>query len=181
MNGVEKDRVDEHVEQAVREMPFIDAEVEGAVSRVCKMTRYLDKSMGETLSAYDMTEGEYRVLIKIRLSGPEHHMSPGDLSRDLMVSTGAMTNRLDRMEEAGLVVRKRDPDDRRGVLVELTDVGRKVLGEALGEQAAKEIDLLSVLNPREQITLNRLLRKLMRSFEQKMGPPPRRRPEPDAI
>ncbi|HEY1330458.1 MAG TPA: MarR family transcriptional regulator [Actinomycetota bacterium] len=172
---MEEDVIDRHCKLAIHELPSIDPQVEGVVSRIAKLDRYLDRSMAETLSAYDLTDGEYRVLLQLRL-GADRERSPGDLSRSLLVSTGAMTNRLDRMEEAGLVVRKPDPRDRRGILVALTDTGTKLIEEAVGEQAAKEIELLTPLTLAEKKSLNGLLRKLMLSFEAKMGPPPKRTP-----
>ena len=91
--------------------------------------------------------------------------SPGELSSGLEVSTGAMTNRLDRLEEAGLIRRVRDPDDRRGVKIELTDAGKRVWTDSTSAQARKEALVASALTKREQTQLNSLLRKLMLEFE----------------
>ena len=92
-------------------------------------------------------------------------MSAGDLSRMLALSSGAMTNRLDRLETAGLIRRVPDPRDRRGVLVELTAQGKERIDAAVIDQAAKEIDSLSVLTAKERTTLNNLLRKVLSSLE----------------
>lgn len=86
-----------------------------------------------------------------------------------------MTNRLDRLEERGLVVRRPDPRDRRGILVELTPRGQDVLVAAVGEQAAKEAKLVDVLDGEDRERTNELLRKLLIHFEELMGPPPRHR------
>ena len=169
------DRVDEHVEQAIREFPEIDPSVEAIVSRIDKLSRYLNKSMSESLARHELTEGEYKVLVKLRLAGDPQRLSPGELSEMLMLSTGAMTNRLDRLEERDLVVRKPDPHDRRGILVELTSSGRELLAAAVREQAAKEIRLVEVLDGDERERTNELLRKLLIHFEELMGPPPRHR------
>ena len=91
--------------------------------------------------------------------------SPGELSSRLEVSTGAMTNRLDRLEEAGLIRRVRDPDDRRGVKIELTDAGKRVWTDSTSAQARKEALVASALTKREQTQLNSLLRKLMLELE----------------
>jgi DNA-binding MarR family transcriptional regulator len=88
-----------------------------------------------------------------------------------MLSSGATTNRLDRLENAGLVRRVPDPRDRRGVLVELTPVGEKQIDSAVTQQAAKEIDLLSGLAPGELTTLNQLLRTLLSTIEARPGTP----------
>ena len=174
-----RDLVDDHVERAVREMPATDPAVEAILARIDKLDRYLDKSMSEMLARYALTEGEYKVLVKLRLAGAPYQLSPGELSDQLMLSTGAMTNRLDRLEEDGLVARLPEPRDRRGVLVELTPSGHERLVAAVEEQAAKEIGLLDVLDEGEKAELNHLLRKLMLRFESVMGPPPRRRDRPE--
>jgi DNA-binding MarR family transcriptional regulator len=92
-------------------------------------------------------------------------MTPGTLSSKLELSTGAMTNRLDRLESAGLVRRERDPDDRRSVIVHLTDRGAELMNEAITAQAKEESRVMSALKPEEQRRLNQLLRKLMLVFE----------------
>jgi DNA-binding MarR family transcriptional regulator len=92
-------------------------------------------------------------------------MSAGDLSRALLLSSGAMTNRVDRLETAGLVRRVPDPKDRRGVLVELTERGVELIEGAVTEQAAKEADVLGVLSPKDLGALNDLLRKVLSSLE----------------
>ena len=169
------DRVDDHIDQAIREFPEIDPSVEAIVSRIDKLSRYLNKSTAESLARHELTEGEYKVLVKLRLAGDPYRLSPGELSQMLLLSTGAMTNRLDRLEEGGLVVRRPDPRDRRGILVELTSRGQDVLVAAVGEQAAKEAKLVEVLDGDERERTNELLRKLLIHFEELMGPPPRHR------
>lgn len=165
--------VDGHVDQAIREFPEIDASVEAIVSRIDKLSRYLNRGMAESLARHELTEGEYKVLVKLRLAGDPYRLSPGELSQMLLLSTGAMTNRLDRLEEGGLVVRRPDPRDRRGILVELTSRGQDVLVAAVREQAAKEAKLVEVLDGDERERTNELLRKLLIHFEELMGPPPR--------
>jgi DNA-binding MarR family transcriptional regulator len=160
-----RDHVDEHIERVVKALPQIDPDVEGIVSRVEKLEHYLSRSMAETLGDAGLGEGEYRVLVRLMLAGPPHMLSPGELSRELLITTGGMTNRLDRMERAGLLTRAPDPRDRRGVVVELTPFGRERLDAAVAVQAQKEIDLTKALTPREQKTMNRLLRKLVIQFE----------------
>jgi DNA-binding MarR family transcriptional regulator len=169
------DRVDDHVDQAIREFPEIDPSVEAIVSRIDKLSRYLNRSMSESLARHELTEGEYKVLVKLRLAGEPHRLSPGELSQMLLLSTGAMTNRLDRLEERDLIVRRPDPRDRRGILVELTSRGQEVLVAAVGEQAAKEATLVEVLDGEDRERMNELLRKLLIHFEELMGPPPRHR------
>jgi DNA-binding MarR family transcriptional regulator len=169
------DGIDAHVEAAVREFPEIEPAVEGIVSRIEKLSRYLEKSGTDSLARHDLAGGEYKVLVKLRLAGAPYRLSPTDLSNELMLSSGAMTNRLDRLEERGLVARKPDLRDRRSILVELTDRGADVLASSVREQAALEARLVGDLSPAEQERLNDLLRSLMRNFQDVLGPPPRHR------
>jgi DNA-binding MarR family transcriptional regulator len=170
------DGIDKHVEAAVREFPEIEPHVEGIVSRIEKLSRYLEKSGSDSLARHDLNGGEYRVLVKLRLAGAPYRLSPTDLSHDLMVSSGAMTNRLDRLEERDLVVRRPDPRDRRSITVELTDHGAELLAASVREQAELESRLIGGITTDEQVQLNDLLRKLSLHFQDLLGPPPRHRP-----
>ena len=143
----------------------IDPLVEGAVSRMSTISKHLARAFDQTLADYGLNHGEYRLLLRLATRSADNRMSAGDLSRALTLSSGAMTNRLDRLETAGLIRRVADPRDRRGVLVELTENGRRQIDAAVTEQAAKEIDSLAVLKPRELSTLNDLLRKVLVSLE----------------
>jgi DNA-binding MarR family transcriptional regulator len=143
----------------------IHPEVEGVVDRVAAIDKHVSKAFDETLAGHGLTHGEYKLLLRLVTRSAERRMSAGDLSRALLLSSGAMTNRLDRMEAAGLVRRVPDPNDRRGVLVEITELGERQIDEAVTEQAAKEIDVLSVLTPKELTALNGLLRKVLSSLE----------------
>ena len=102
---------------------------------------------------------------RLRRSGAPYRRSPGWLAEHLSLSSGAMTNRLDRLEEAGLVRRLPDPDDRRALKVELTDEGHQVWRDAIGAQAIKEASIASELDAEEKQQLTVLLRRLMLYFE----------------
>ncbi|HEX5949403.1 MAG TPA: MarR family transcriptional regulator, partial [Actinomycetota bacterium] len=141
--------------------PSIDPEVEAAVDRIWKLSKHLDRLWDSTAARFGLHQsGEYKVLLKLRRA-PGHQMTPGQLSSKLVLSTGAMTNRLDRLESAGLVRRERDPDDRRSVIVRLTERGEALLNDAIVAQAKEESRVMSALEPAEQRRLNQLLRKLM--------------------
>lgn len=143
----------------------IDPEVEGVVSRVSAINKHVSRVFDETLEGHGLNHGEYRLLLRLTTRTHDNRMSAGELSRALMLSSGAMTNRLDRLENAGLIRRVPDPRDRRGILVELTDRGAAQIDAAVTEQAAKEIDVMSALTPRELSKLNQLLRKILVSLE----------------
>ena len=140
------DSIDACTVDIIERYPQIDPQVEGVVSRMSAIGKHLSRAFDQTLADYGLNHGEYRLLLRLATRAADNRMSAGDLSRALTLSSGAMTNRLDRLETAGLVRRVADPRDRRGVLVELTDAGRKQIDAAVIEQAAKEIDLLAVLS-----------------------------------
>jgi DNA-binding MarR family transcriptional regulator len=110
--------------------------------------------------------GEFKLLIKLRSSEAEA-VSAGDLADMLDLSTGAMTNRLDGLEEEGYVTRRRGTEDRRSVLVEITDAGREILGKAVAAQGEEERSLLQALEPAERETLNALLRRVVLAIEER--------------
>jgi DNA-binding MarR family transcriptional regulator len=161
----EQDHVDRFIERFGERLPPMDLVVEGIVDRIGGLNRRLNREMDETLAAFGLNRGEWKVLGALWRGGEPHRLSPGELARVEELSTGAMTNRLDQLEAAGLVRRLPDPDDRRSIQVELTDKGRQTWEKAVAAQAEKEAAFASALNEREKEQLTRLLRKLMLWFE----------------
>jgi DNA-binding MarR family transcriptional regulator len=159
------DSVDFCTTDVTAHYPQIDPEVEGVVSRMSTIGSHLKRTFDDTVSDYGLNHGEYRLLLRLSTRTKDHRMSAGDLSRMLALSSGAMTNRLDRLEKAGLIRRVPDPRDRRGVLVQLTEQGKERIDAAVIDQAAKEIDSLSALTAKERTTLNQLLRKVLAAIE----------------
>jgi DNA-binding MarR family transcriptional regulator len=157
------DPVTEHVRWAVVNWPQIDPEVEGIVARVEKIQRYLQAAFRTSLGEAGLTKEEWKVLMALHDSVRSH----GWLCRDLDVSTGAMTNRLDKLERRGLIRRGPDPQDRRGVLLELTADGQARLEEYIDAGSARERELLDDLTLTEKQELNRLLSKLLASLQTK--------------
>ncbi|HET7530445.1 MAG TPA: MarR family transcriptional regulator [Mycobacteriales bacterium] len=145
--------------------PQIDPQVEGVVSRMSAIHKQISRAFDDTLATHGLNHGEYRLLLRLTSRSGDDRMTAGELSRALMLSSGAMTNRLDRLEAAGLIERVRDPRDRRGVLIALTDAGKTTIDRAVTEQAAKEIDVMSALDAGELGQLNALLRKVLSSLE----------------
>jgi DNA-binding MarR family transcriptional regulator len=161
----EEDHVDRFL--AEHELPGVDLEVEGIVDRINGLNRRLHKMLDETLAEFGLTHGEWKVLNHLQGAGPPYRRSAGKLAERAELSSGAMTNRLDRLEQAGLVRRLRDPDDRRGVKVELTEMGLKVWEDALRTGAAQEALVAGALSKDEKGQLNALLRRLMLEFERR--------------
>ncbi|MGZ8693295.1 MAG: MarR family winged helix-turn-helix transcriptional regulator [Gaiellaceae bacterium] len=163
----QEDSVDRVVAQWAPQLPdTVDLEVEALVQRVQKLNRFLRRRMDETLADVGLGWSEWSVLGQLRLGGEPYRSSPGQLAKHEELSSGAMTNRLDRLAERGLIRRLPDPDDRRGVLVELTDAGHKAWLESVDAQAAKEAELAQALTKKEREALNGLLRKAILSFEE---------------
>jgi DNA-binding MarR family transcriptional regulator len=154
-------RLDPHVRLALATWPQIDPAVEGIVTRIAKASRQLDAEMRASLAHVGLTKEEFKVLMDLH-AGPQTH---GSLCRHLEVSTGAMTNRLDKLERAGLVSRSQDPNDRRGVLLTLTPAGAARLDAYIDRGAHRERQLLEGLTAADKRRLNELLTKLVDSLD----------------
>jgi DNA-binding MarR family transcriptional regulator len=160
---LQRDHVDQFLER-LDGIPGLDFEVEGIVDRINSLRMKFRRALEETLSEHGLTWPEWKVLGSLVL-GEGDCDSPGELANALEVSSGAMTNRLDRLEQNGYVRRARDPKDRRGVKIELTDAGRRAWTESTSAGARKEALVAAALTKSEQRQLNGLLRKLMLQFE----------------
>jgi DNA-binding MarR family transcriptional regulator len=172
----QRDPIDEKLEVWLREIPDLDASTEGIVDRIGVIQKYLRRTHDETLEQFGLTWGEVKVLSSLRYGGPPYRSTPGRLGTQLGLSSGAVTARLDKMEDAGLIRRLPDPADRRGVLIELTDRGRELWEQSVAVQAEKEATVAAALTRNEQDQLNHLLRRLVLAFAEEHGPLAKRRP-----
>lgn len=175
--NTDRDEIDRWLETSLPLFPSLHPETEAAVDRMCWVVKHIDQVADHTVGAYDLNVGEFKLLLKLR-KHPEGRMTAGELATKLRISSSAMTNRLDRLEESGYVTRRRDTDDRRTVVVELTPSGIETLSKAVAAQGVEERDLLGVLTPEEQRTLNALLRKLTLEVERRTPTGHGRRPGP---
>lgn len=144
--------------------PELDMEPYQVTARISRVGQHVARRQEETFGRFGLNRGEVGVLSALRVSGPDR-LSPTQLFRGLMLSSAGMTSRLDRLERRGFVRRSPDPDDRRGVLIELTDEGKAVLDEAVAANTKLERELLAGLEERETEQLGVLLRKLLRGLE----------------
>ena len=169
------DPVTEHVRWAVATWPQIDAEVEGIVARVEKVHRHFQEAFRASLGEAGLTKEEWKVLMALHGRVRSH----GWLCQELDVSTGAMTNRLDKLERRGLIRRAPDPHDRRGVLLKLTETGESQLEGYVDAGARRERELVDDLTVAERQDLNRLMSKLLASLQTKNAgrASPRKRPQ----
>lgn len=147
------------------EVPGVDLEIEAAVQRINWIFRRIRRRMDETLGDHHLSYEEWGLLGHLKRPGPPYTSTPGKLAEMQGLSSGAMTNRLDRLEEAGLIRRRPDQNDRRSFQVELTDSGHEVWLDTVHAQAAKEAAIGAALNERELAQLNNLLRKVLSGFE----------------
>jgi DNA-binding MarR family transcriptional regulator len=133
------------------------------LQRISRVYLLQSASFAAVFDRFGITFGEFEVLAALLRSGPPHQMSPSDLVGAVVLSSGAMTNRIDRVEALGLVERLPDPTDRRGTLVALTGEGERTVDAAVVAHLANEERLVSVLSPTERRTVAQLLRKLLLS------------------
>ena len=160
----EHDNLDDQLTIWTREIPNLDRLTEGIVERIQKLARFFDVTMANTLEEYELAARTYKMLGRLRYQGPPYRLSAGQLAESMGLSSGAMTNRLDRLEESGMVRRLDDPNDRRAVLVEPTEAGHAAWDRAIRAQADREALIASVLTEEEKEALHSLLRKLMMAF-----------------
>jgi DNA-binding MarR family transcriptional regulator len=153
----EQDAVDRIAGQWNAVRPDVDISPVGIVGRVSRLSRLVDRRLAVNFARFGIESWMYDVLATLRRSGEPYELTAGDLVRQSMVTTGAITNRIDRLEARGLVERART-DDRRKVIVRLTPTGRDLVDQVVGDHLATEREILAGLSPRQQRELAHLLR-----------------------
>jgi DNA-binding MarR family transcriptional regulator len=161
----EPDEVDGLVAAWRRERPDLDVAPMEVLSRVTRLAYRLDRHRADAFGAHGLEAYEFDVLAALRRSGEPFSLSPGQLVRETLVTSGTMTNRIDRLAARGLVEREDHPDDRRGVLVRLTDAGRARVDAALADLLAAEQSILASLSGTDQDQLVGILRRLLSSSD----------------
>jgi DNA-binding MarR family transcriptional regulator len=164
--GVMQDEVDRLVDAWGRERADLDLRPMEVLSRVSRLSHHLDRARRQAFAEHQIESWEFDVLAALRRAGSPYQLSPGRLLKETLVTSGTMTNRVDRLAARGLVERLPDPRDRRGVLVRLTDTGRATVDGALAGLLDREKDLLAGLGATDQRRLAALLRQLVLPFEQ---------------
>jgi DNA-binding MarR family transcriptional regulator len=159
------DRVDAIVAQWNRERPDVDVSPMKVIGRILRAARYLDAALDRVFAQYGLDFGLFDVLATLRRSGPPYALAPRALNRWCMLSSGAMTKRLDRLERLGLIARQADPHDRRGIQVVLSAAGLELVDRVLVAHVENEEELLKDLSPEDRDELGALLRRLMLSLD----------------
>jgi DNA-binding MarR family transcriptional regulator len=156
-----RDEVDTLVDAWRRERPDLDLAPMEVLSRVSRLAHHLDRRRATAFSAHGLEAWEFDVLAALRRSGAPYQLTPGQLIRETLVTSGTMTNRVDRLAARDLVSRYDHPGDRRGVLVRLTDQGRETVDAALADLLDAERAMLSRLSDADRSQLVAALRQLL--------------------
>lgn len=155
------DHVDFVIQQWRDERPDIDPSPMAVIGRLVRLSSIINIELQQVFTTYNLNIGEFDVLATLRRSGKPYALTPNSLFKALMLTSGAMTNRVDRLESKKLVKRTPDPNDRRSIIVSLTPKGVALINEAISDHVNKGSKLLSCLSKNEQKTIAKLLRKLL--------------------
>jgi len=162
-----RDEVDELLDAWQRERPEVDADPLAVLSRVTRLAKYLDTARRQAFTEVGLETWEFDVLAALRRAGPPYALSPGQLGSQTLVTSGTVTNRVDRLQQRGFVLREPDADDRRGIRVVLTEAGRRVVDQALDDLLTRERAILSALGGQQRTQLANLLRTLVLAFDER--------------
>ena len=164
-----RDEVDGLVAAWGRERPDLDVSPMQVLSRMTRLARHLDRERRAAFAAHDLESWEFDVLAALRRAGPDVRLTPGQLIKETMVTSGTMTNRIDRLAARGLVAREDHAADRRVVLVRLSDAGRDAVDAAMSDLMAAERRLLADLPDERRNRLASALRELLAPYD-RSGP-----------
>jgi DNA-binding MarR family transcriptional regulator len=167
----DKDAVDAIVEQWRRERPDLDPSAKEVTGRIIRLAGVFQTAFGEAYGALGIDETDYGFLAPLRRAGAPYQLTPTELARSRMLTSGGTTAAIDRLERKGFVTRSPNPADRRGSLVRLTDEGLRVVDEAMALHAAAEHRLVAALGTEDRDLLASLLRRLLVALEPVAEPP----------
>ena len=160
------DAVDSIVEGWRRERPDLDASAKEITGRIVRLASRFQQAYSDTFQPLGLNDGDYGVLAPLRRAGEPYELTPTELARQRMMTSGGMTAALDRLERKGFIDRLPNPTDRRGSIVRLNDAGRQIIDEAMTQHVRTEERLTAGLDQDERRQLSTLLRKLLSSLEE---------------
>ena len=163
----ERDAVDAILEQWAVERPDVDVSAIGVIGRISRLEKMLAPELARVFARHGLESWQYDVLATLRRAGKPYELTVGALLDSMMLASGTITHRIDRLEQRGLVERRSDPNDKRVVLVRLTAAGKKLVDATIVDHAANETELVSGLAPRERAELEALLRRLHVSLSER--------------
>ena len=155
-----KDHVARIVEQWKKERPDLDPSPMAIIGRLSRLSRYIESELETNFKEHGLQSGTFDLLASLRRSGEPYTLTPTHLQKEMMLSSGATTHRIDLLEKQNLIERLADPNDRRGTLVKLTQEGKNLIDEVIVTHLETETKLLSDLTPSQQKELSKLLAKL---------------------
>lgn len=162
---MDEDGIDRVVEAWRRERPDIDVSSIGIISRIWRVGRHLEKERKDRLAELGTDRVTIDVLAMLRRSGAPYRRTAGELTHSSLITSGGVSQRLDKLEKAGLITRHIHPEDRRRIEVQLTDAGVRLIDEVLADLMEHESKLLAVLSDGDKTDLRRALKVLLAEFE----------------
>jgi DNA-binding MarR family transcriptional regulator len=159
------DAVDKILAQWNRERPDLDVGPMGLLGRLGRLRSHISREIEAEFARHGLNASSFDVLATLRRSGAPYRLSPSELLETMMITSGTMTNRIDQLEKAGLVERLDNPDDRRGVIIALTDKGFEVVEKAVTGHVANQHRLVAVLTEDERNQLGALVQKFLSAYE----------------
>lgn len=159
------DAIDKVVSQWADEKPDLDTQPMAIMGRLMRIAKYMESEVAELHKRYDLKLGEFDVLATLRRSGTPFRLTPSELINSMMLTSGAMTNRLDKLEAKSLISRQHSKEDRRSVTVELTQEGLKLIDQIIEEHVGVQTQLVAGLSHEQQTELNVLLKHWLAQYE----------------
>jgi DNA-binding MarR family transcriptional regulator len=159
------DAVDKILAQWNRERPDLDVGPMGLLGRLSRLRNHVSRDVEAEFARHGLNLSSFDVLATLRRSGPPYRLSPGELMETMMITSGTMTNRIDQLEKAGMVERLDNPEDRRGVIIALTDKGFEVVDKTVTAHVANQHKIVAPLDAYERQQLNTLLTKWLAAYE----------------
>lgn len=159
------DAIDRVVEQWVKEKPDLDTQPMAIMGRLIRIAKHMETRVADLHKQYDLKMGEFDVLATLRRAGAPYRLTPSALIDSMMLTSGAMTNRLDKLEKKGLISREHSREDRRSVTVELTPEGLQLIDKLILEHVEVQHGFISGLSEEEMLQLNKALKTLLPRFE----------------
>ncbi|MBT9243513.1 MarR family winged helix-turn-helix transcriptional regulator [Vibrio splendidus] len=159
------DAIDRVVEQWAKEKPELETEPMAMMGRIMRIAKYMETQVAELHKKYDMKLGEFDVLATLRRSGKPYRLTPSELIGSMMLTSGAMTNRLDKLEAKGLISREHSKEDRRSVSVQLTKDGLVLIDQMMTEHVETQKKLVKSLSTSQKKNTNQLLKTWLSAYE----------------
>ncbi|KPL96570.1 MarR family winged helix-turn-helix transcriptional regulator [Vibrio splendidus] len=159
------DAIDRVVEQWAKEKPELETEPMAMMGRIMRIAKYMETQVAELHKKYDMKLGEFDVLATLRRSGKPYRLTPSELIGSMMLTSGAMTNRLDKLEVKGLISREHSKEDRRSVSVQLTKDGLILIDQMMTEHVETQKKLVKSLSASQKKNTNQLLKTWLSAYE----------------